>query len=135
MMHNFHYLKTENKKKHLYCQATVIAVHGNCSDPAPVKAHGQSCHRLSLVNIAGDRSEEVGKLSSVTQTGAASHEADLRRKYNRDKEEWLSLSFLLCPKMSSEVKLTTGTEKGISVLDRRMLVSDAAPPMSSGTDL
>lgn len=37
--------------------------------------------------------------------------------------------------MSSEVKLTTGTEKGISMLDRRMLVAEAAPPMSNGTDL
>lgn len=79
------------KKTHLYCQATVITIYGHGSNPTPVKADGQSCHCLSLVNIAGDRSEEVGILSSVTQTGAASHEANLRRKHNfrhfRDKEE------------------------------------------------
>lgn len=136
---NFQYPKTENEKHYLYRQATVISVHGHCSNPVPVKAHGQSCHCPSLVNIAGDCSEEVGKLSSVTQTGTASHEADLSGQYRNvfsngyfleTQRIHVTLFFF-----SIYAKLTIGTEKGINILDSRMPVDDAAPPMSSGTGL
>ena len=50
-------------------------------NPRPVEAYGQPCDGPGLVNVTGDRSEEVWKLEPVTQTGAGGQVADLRERH------------------------------------------------------
>lgn len=75
-----HILQCDNKKIYLYCQMAIVIVHEYSSNPSPVEAYGQPSDGPGLVNIAGDCSEEVRKLESVTKTWAASQVADLRER-------------------------------------------------------